>query len=93
MATGTAQNKIMSDGISMSDGMENVTFLATCINHEFFRFDNKVMIGISVIDNPKEFSCITYVAILEILIKIPSDMVDSVRHDQRISFYNLNILV
>ena len=41
----------MSDGTNMSDGMKNVTFLATCSNHKFFMFDSKVMIGVTVIDN------------------------------------------
>ena len=51
METGASQNVAMSDGTVYVGRNENVTFLATCLNQEFFSFDSKVMAGITVINN------------------------------------------
>ena len=82
MKTGTSQNKVMSDGIHHVGRNENVTNLATCQNHKFLNFNRKVIICINGIDNKKEFTSVHKFVTMERLIKIPSDMLDSVRHDQ-----------
>ena len=51
METGASQNVGHVGRNKYVGRNENVTFLATCLNHKFFSFDSKVIEGIIVIND------------------------------------------
>ena len=65
METGASQKRSCRTEHTMSDGMKNVTILATCLKPYFFSFDRKGMICSNVINTGKEFTSICKFVVME----------------------------